>query len=292
MILIADSGSTKCDWVVISETGEVVFKTETKGLNPNVLTTQKMHKRVAESEELAHVNNSVKKIFFYGAGCGTSKNRVRIKRFLEKYFRNAICKVKEDLWAACISVTDKPGIVSILGTGSNSCYFDGSSVQTKIPSLGYSLMDEGSGNYFGKQLLLDYYYGKMPQSVIEIFKKEYDVSPDTVKMNLYRRQNPNAYLAGFAPFMFREWNTEKEKEYFQNLIKQGIELFVDRWIMVYDEKHLQMPIHFVGSIAYHVQDAIKTSLENRGLEMGNIICKPIDGLVSYFVKKMEHESLV
>lgn len=292
MILIADSGSTKCDWVVINETGEVVFKTKTKGLNPNVLTTQKMHKRVAESEELAHVNNNIKKIYFYGAGCGTAKNRVRIKRFLEKYFRNAICKVKEDLWAACISVTDKPGIVSILGTGSNSCYFDGSAVKTKIPSMGYGLMDEGSGNYFGKQLLLDYYYGKMPESVAKDFEKEYDVSPTTVKTNLYRKQNPNAYLAGFAPFMFKEWNADKEKEYFQNLIKEGIALFIERWVMVYEEERLQTPVHFVGSIAYHLQDIIKTSLEERGLQMGNVICKPIDGLLSYFVGKMKQESLV
>src|SRR5699024_7072087 len=129
MTLIADGGSTKCDWVLLDRDGEIIFKSRTKGLNPSILTTHELHKRIAESEEIAHVNNEVEQVYFYGAGCGTEKRRIRLKRFFEKYFRRAKCEVQEDIVAACLSVTDEPGIVCVLGTGSNSCYFDGKSTR-------------------------------------------------------------------------------------------------------------------------------------------------------------------
>src|SRR5699024_5728760 len=174
MILIADSGSTKCDWVLLSHEGEVILKTQTLGINPNMLTTQMMHKRIAQSEEIAHINQEVEQIYFYGSGCGTSKNRNRLKRFLEKYFRRAECEVHEDLLAACHAVTTEPGVVCILETGSNSCYFDGEHTQPNAPSLGYLIMDEASGCYFGKHLLSDYFYKRMPLNIAQKFKSEFD----------------------------------------------------------------------------------------------------------------------
>ncbi len=282
MVLLADGGSTKCDWVLLDEIGSVVFKSRTQGLNPNMLTTQKMHKRLAQSEEIAHVNQDIKHVYFYGAGCGSEKARIRLKRFLEKYFRHAECEVYEDLMAACLSVTDRPGIVCILGTGSNSCYFDGINAEVAAPSLGYSVMDEASGNYFGKQLLRDYFYKKMPAEIAEKFKAEYDLFPHTIKENLYRNENASSYLAAFARFMF---SFDPLPEYFRTLIAKGIEDFTENWILTLPQAK-ECPIHFVGSIAHFSKEIIAEVLESKGLSIGNVTRHPVDGLTAYFQNRI------
>lgn len=287
MILIADSGSTKCDWVLLDTQGEIIFKAQTKGLNPNVLTTQKMHKRLAQSEELAHVNDEVEQIYFYGSGCGTERNKTRLKRFLEKYFRRASCEVHEDLMAACLSVTHVPGVVCILGTGSNACYYDGEKSNTKITSMGYMLMDEASGNYFGKKLLLDYYYKTMPKEIASKFENEYDLSPENVKENLYKKQNPNAYLSNFARFLF---SYETRPAYIQETLTEGIERFIDRWVMPFEEAQTA-PIHFVGSVALYAQESIREVLNRKGLTLGNIQQHPINGLTQYYQTKFKAQSV-
>lgn len=285
MILIADSGSTKCDWVLLDQEGKIIFKTKTLGLNPNVLTTQKMHKRLAQSAEIAHINEEVEKIYFYGAGCGTEKNKLRLKRFLEKYFRKATCEVHEDLMGACLSVTNSPGIVGILGTGSNACYFDGSDINTLTPSMGYILMDEGSGNYFGKKLLTDYYYEDMPKEVAKKFSKEFETDPQEVKNNLYKKENPNSYLSSFSTFLF---SYETMPVYIENMMRDGLNVFIDRWVLpLVDDKEL--PIHFVGSLAFYAKDILEAVLKENGLTLGNIQRYPIDSLTVYFQEKLRNQ---
>lgn len=286
MVLIADSGSTKCDWVLLdSKTGDLVFKTRTLGLNPNVLTTQKMHKRLAESDEIAHVSEEVSQIYFYGAGCGTSKNKSRLKRFLEKYFRRASSEVHEDLMGACLSVTNSPGIVGILGTGSNACLFDGKDLETHTPSMGYILMDEASGNYFGKRLLRDYYYKNMPLDIAQKFAKKYELTAHEVKDNLYKKDNPNAYLANFAKFIF---SFKSMPAYFENILQEGLNIYLDKWIMPFPENKT-LPIHFVGSIAFYSKDIIADMLKERNLILGNIQQNPIDSLTVYFQNKIKED---
>lgn len=285
MILIADSGSTKCDWVLLDLKGDIIFKTRTLGLNPNVLTTQKMHRRLAESEEIAHVNEEVSQIYFYGAGCGTEKNKIRLKRFLEKYFRRADCEVHEDLMGACLSVTNSPGIVCILGTGSNACLFDGQKLETHTPSMGYILMDEASGNYFGKRLLRDYYYKTMPENIAAKLAKEYDLTPNKVKDNLYKNENPNAYLADFTKFIF---SYDSMPDYFENMLKEGLKIYLDRWVMPFPEAK-ELPIHFVGSVAFFAEKIIAEVLSDREMELGNIQRNPIDSLTVYFQNKIRSE---
>lgn len=282
MILIADSGSTKCDWVLLDGKGRIIFKTQTLGLNPNVLTTQKMHKRLAQSEEISHINQVVHEVYFYGAGCGTEKTKIRLKRFLEKYFRRATCEVQEDLLGACLSITKEPGIVGILGTGSNACYFDGSTIETKTPSMGYALMDEGSGNYFGKKLLIDYYYGDMPEAIAENFADDFNLDPEHVKHELYKEENPNSYLSEFAKFIF---TFDEMPDYLIKTLKEGLNLFVDKWILPL-AKDRDVPIHFVGSLAYHSKDILQDVLQSKGLKLGEIERYPIDSLTRYFQEKL------
>ena len=206
MTLITDGGSTKCDWVLLDNSGEVVFKTATSGLNPTVVPKEELLLRIASNETLKSIFNSVEILDFYGAGCGTTTPRSILKDVLEALFTKAKVNVFEDMAAAVFAATTEPGIVCILGTGSNSCFFDGIKIHSPIPSLGFILMDEASGNYFGKRLIRDYYYQRMPKEIAAEFENKFNLEADEIKMNLYKKPNPNAYLASFAQFIF----TQKE----------------------------------------------------------------------------------
>ncbi|WP_347372702.1 N-acetylglucosamine kinase [Aequorivita sp. Q41] len=278
MILITDGGSTKCDWVLLDSSGTIVFKTNTSGLNPTVVPREELIFRIASNEKLKGVFQEVKLLDFYGAGCGTETPRVILKEVLEALFPNATIEVFEDLSAAVYAVTTNPGIVCILGTGSNSCYFDGTKIHTPIPSLGYVLMDEASGNYYGKRLLLDFYYGKMPSEIALEFQKSFNLKADEVKMNLYTKPNPNAYLASFAQFIFTQ---EKINPYFYALIKEGISTFIKCRVLCYEKAH-QVPVHFIGSIAHFSEAIVKECLKENNLQLGKIVQRPIDGLIEHY----------
>jgi len=281
MILITDGGSTKCDWVLLDAKGDSVFQTSTKGLNPAVFSENILKDRIKVNNELIHVAASVENVEFYGAGCGTETPRNILKKALQGIFTNANVIVREDIYAAVYAVTNSPGIVCILGTGSNSCYFDGDKIELPMESLGYILMDEASGNYFGKQLIRDYYYKNMPESLAEDFEKEYDLNADSIKTNLYKKENPNAYLAHFAQFIF---NHPDEDAYFYNLLHVGISHFIKEHILCFDKAH-ELPIHFVGSIAHFSEDIIKVCLENHDLKLGRILRHPIDGLIEHYKRE-------
>jgi len=280
MILIADGGSTKCDWVLLNEKGEVTLKTRTQGLNPAVFPKEELFERIRSNKELNSIFETVDTVDFYGAGCGTSTPSELLKNVIQQLFSKAKVTVKEDLYAAVYAVTNQPGIVCILGTGSNSCYFDGKTIQTATDSLGYILMDEASGNYFGKRLIRDYYYNKMPSELVIKFEKEFNLDADTIKANIYKKPNPNAYLASFAEFIF----TSKEVNgYFYKLISEGMSKFIEYRILCFKEAQ-QVPIHFVGSIAHFSEDIIRDCLKPYHLELGSIVRRPIDGLIEYYRK--------
>ena len=280
MILIADGGSTKCDWILLNAKGEQIMKTRTKGLNPAVFKTEVLQERLEENLDLKQVREVVEKVHFYGAGCGTPKPTALLKSILTAFFSAAAeVNVQEDMVAAVYAVTDKPGIVCILGTGSNSCYYDGNGIRTAVDSLGYILMDEASGNYFGKRLIRDYYYKKMPKTLADKFEKEFDLSSDTIKENIYKKENPNTYLASFAEFIFKN----ERNGYFYQLIAEGMQNFIEHRVLCFKEAQ-NVPIHFVGSIAYFSQDIIKDALQPYQLEPGNFVQRPIDGIIDYYRK--------
>ncbi len=282
MILIADGGSTKCDWILLDTNGEIQFKTRTKGLNPAVFSETSIRQRLFENKDLTNVREKIKRLYFYGAGCGTVRPRLILKYLFEDFFVDADVDVKEDTYAAVYATTSSPGIVCILGTGSNSSFFDGKTVENVVPSLGYILMDEASGNYFGKKLIRDYYYRKMPEDLRLQFSKEFNLNPDDIKLNVYKKENPNAYLASFAEFIFKN----ERNEYFNYVIKKGIKDFFKNKIRVF-ENHKEVPVHFVGSIAYFSSDIIHKVAEKHGVTIGNIIRRPIDGLIAYHQKKLK-----
>ncbi len=282
MTLITDGGSTKCDWVLLDNSGNIVFKTDTSGLNPTVVPKEELLLRITSNETLKNVFNSVELLDFYGAGCGTATPRSILKKVLEELFSKARVNVSEDMTAAVFAATTEPGIVCILGTGSNSCYFDGTEIQTPIPALGFILMDEASGNYFGKRLIRDFYYRRMPVEIASEFEKRFNLEADDIKMNLYKKPNPNAYLASFAQFIF----TQKEiNPYFYALIKEGISNFIECRILCYEKAH-EVPVHFIGSIAHFSEKIIKECFKEHNLELGNILQRPIDGLIDYYKNRI------
>ena len=281
MILIADGGSTKADWIALEHKKEV-FRTRTLGLNPAVVSETELRNRIINMFQLMQVKETVKEIHFYGAGCGTPKPVAILKTLLESIFVNAKIFVSEDLLAAVYASSgDSEAIVCILGTGSNSCFYDGKNVHVTSPSLGYTVMDEASGNYFGKILLRDFYYHKMPKTIAEAFVKQFDLEVDEVKFNLYRQQNPNMYLATFAKFMF----DFKNEKYIKKMIKKGFEAFFEYRILPF-HKSVDIPIYFIGSIAFYFKDILDVVASKHNLKITDVIHRPIDNLVAYHKNKL------
>ena len=281
MIFIVDSGSTKCDWLAIDSNGkQLLEKQRTKGMNPAILSGNKLYKTIKSNAILDQVKQSVTHIFFYGAGCGTEKPSQLLNDVLTDFFPNAEVEVKEDTYAAVyatVGTSLEPAVVCILGTGSNCSYFNGKDVEQRVKSLGFSIMDDASGNYFGKQLIRDYYFNHMPEHLKVSFSEKYNMDSDFIKYNLYKQPNPNAYLASFAEFMF----LNKDSEYIVELIKNGIRLFAKNMIMQFKDVLQTAPVHFAGSIAYFSQDEIRAVAKEMGFTVGNFERRPIEGLVIY-----------
>ncbi|NAS12345.1 N-acetylglucosamine kinase [Poritiphilus flavus] len=278
MIFIVDSGATKADWIALGEDGEQLFMTQTLGLSPEVLTKDVIIERLANNFEISKNSRKVKRLYFYGAGCGTERMRKFLKKIFKEFFPHAVPQVKEDTYAAIYSTTKigKQGIVCILGTGSNCSYYDGHQMFQKVVSLGYIPMDDGSGNFFGRKLIRDYYYHKMPQDLANLFSGEYDLDPDVIKENLYKRPNPNTYLATFARFLIEH----KDHPYCKGVIDKGFQQFVNNHIMQF-ELATKVPIHFVGSIAFYLKEELTAVIERNDLILGVIRQRPIEGLVEF-----------
>lgn len=286
MILITDSGSTKCDWIVIDDQGNQLHeKIRTKGLNPAILKEKKLNKIIRKSDELMQFKEKVTHVFFYGAGCGTSKPRLMLAEILESIFTNAVVEVQEDTMAAVratINHNNEAAVVCIMGTGSNCSYYDGKKLHQRVLSLGYILMDDASGNYYGKELIKDYYFNNMPGDIKVAFEHKYNLEADYIKYNLYKQPNPNAYLANFAEFMF----LNKDSEYIVELIKKGIRVFAKNMIFQFKEELKTVPVHFAGSIAFFAESEIRQVAAELGFTVGNFERRPIEGLVTYHTNEL------
>ncbi|MDA7797579.1 N-acetylglucosamine kinase [Flavobacteriaceae bacterium] len=278
MILVVDSGSTKTDWIAVDNKGEILFSTQTLGLNPQVLSSAILKERIINNFDLFQNREKVTHLYFYGAGCGVDSPQKRIRRVFDEIFTQSEIIIQEDTYAAVYAAADigKKSIVCILGTGSNCTYFDGKDIEQRVTSLGYILMDEASGNFFGKQLIRSYYFKAMSEELALEFEKEYDLSPDSIKENIYRRENPNTYLATFSRFLIKH----KQNKVFQEIIEKGLDRFIKHQILQF-ENAKEVPVHFIGSISFFLKEEIEKALVSKGLTMGRIVQRPIDELVKY-----------
>jgi N-acetylglucosamine kinase-like BadF-type ATPase len=276
MLLIADSGSTKCDWILYKNENEEPIRIRTKGLNPAMLSKKELKKVISDSIELTIYKDAADAIHFFGAGCGTKKNQKKVNKVLTSFFKKATATTNEDIMAAVYATTNAPAVVCILGTGSNCCFYDGTSVHLKTPSLGYIIMDEGSGNYFGKALLKKYFYKKMPDELRHSFEKQFNLKEGNIIKCLYKSGTPNKYLAEFARFLFEN----ETHPFIKEILIEGMDRFVENHILLYAEELKTVPLHFVGSIAYYGKEYIEIALNKKGLKGASYIRRPIDNLVN------------
>lgn len=280
MKLIVDSGSTKADWIAIDDSGKILFTTQTLGLNPEVLDKAEIISRLDATHEILNNKTNATDLFFYGAGCGTDRMKNFLTDVFRAYFPNADVVVHEDTYAAVYATTpkDEKAIVCILGTGSNCSYFDGRELHQKVQSLGYIAMDDCSGNRLGRHLIRGYYFSKMPTEMAREFSTAYDMDPDFIKNKLYKESNPNAYLASFAEFAL----THKDTDFCKKFISEELDEFVENYIKQFDNCR-EVPVHFVGSIAYYLKNELEAVLSKSGIKLGNVLQRPIDGLIAYHI---------
>jgi glucosamine kinase len=278
MILIIDSGSTKSDWVLLNGSERAYFSTI--GLNPYFHSSEVVLNTICAHENLFSIRNQVQKIFFYGAGCSSLALNDIIATGLQKVFTNANIVVDHDL-KACAYATfqGSPAISCIIGTGSNSCYFDGKEIYEEVPALGYILGDEGSGTYFGKLLLSNFLYKRLPQNIHQAIEEQLELTKDIIVEHVYRKPDANVYLASFMKFIVQF----SEEEYVKDMIYEGFKHFVKIHVTCYP-KHKDVQVHFVGSIAHIFRSELEKACKYFGVELGQTIQKPIDGLIDYHIK--------
>jgi N-acetylglucosamine kinase-like BadF-type ATPase len=277
MILVADSGSTKADWKYVADNEQFV---STRGFNPFfhdhdfILTELK-------ASPLRDIVPEVTEVYFYGAGCSSPDRNAIVERALQAFFTEAKIVVGHDILGAAIATNfDAEGITCIIGTGSNSCHYDGKNWDQTVPALGYLLGDEASGSYLGRQLLADYLYKLLPPAVEKHLNEKYNLSKEIIFHQTYHEPNVNVYLASFA----RVLSEHLQEPYVQQVVKAGFRRFFEVHVMRYPKVH-ELPIHFVGSIAHHFEPLLDEVMAEKKLLKGKILKKPVHELYRYFMER-------
>jgi len=274
-VLIADSGSTKCEWNLTYDGKKK--KVYTTGISPYFLSNHQITD-LLKKELLPKIKQfKIEQIFFYGTGLRNNANKKIIHAVLKSTFDNADIEVETDLLGAARALSqNEKGICCILGTGSNSCYYSGKKIIKNSPGIGYVLGDEGSGAYLGKKVIQYFLYNTFDEELMLAFNKKYNVTADEILMNVYKKPQPNRYLASFAIFL-----AENRGHYMiENIIEDGLNDFFFTHIIKYRESWLN-PIHFTGSVAYGFKDVLKTLSNSYEIELGNVLKKPMEGLVKF-----------
>lgn len=276
--LIADSGSTKAEWCLVKGRSRKTILSH--GISPYFLNKEQIVRLIREEVLPSIEKQHVDEIFYYGTGCLSKTNAAMVKSALKAVFPDAYIRVTHDLAGAAISVCGKgKGIACILGTGSNSCYYNGTRILKNSPGLGYVLGDEGSGAYLGKKVLQYYLYNTFDDELRALFDAKYVTTQSEILDHVYKQPLANRYLASYALFL-----AENRGHYMiENIIEDGLNDFFFHHICKYRESWTS-PIHFVGSIAVGFADVVETLCSNYEFKLGKISRNPMDGLVEYHVK--------
>ena len=277
MILIADGGSTKCSWCQLDDAhNRVYFNTE--GYNPDFIDTAGIVASLDQNLPDTLPRAQVTDVYFYGAGVSSAQKAEVIAAALRQLFPGCKAHVTEDLLAAARALLGhKPGFAAILGTGTNSCIYDGDKIIYNVDSLGYFLGDEGSGSYFGKRLLRDYLRGLLPDGLQEALKAEYNLGTrNEILDRLYNQPLPNRFLASFAKFAYDHNNVP----YCREIVFDAFEAFFQNLVLHYP-RYQEYTFNCVGSVGYNFRDVLTQVAKNHGMEVGKIIRSPIDDLVAY-----------
>lgn len=285
MILITDSGSSKCTWCFAQGT-EKQIRITTTGINPSTqerevilqIIRQELFPELQKQESIFSAAKP-EKIFFYGAGC-TEARKNFMAEILQECFGTEIIEVYSDMLGAARSMFQRnTGIACILGTGANSCLYNGEDIIAQTPAMGYILGDEGSGAYLGKMLVRALFKGRMPAHLMQAFQKEYQLDLPTVIERTYRTPMANRFLASLTPFLY-QYRTEKE---IHELLCNAFDDFIFFNLESYRTKSNK--VSFIGSIAFYFQEELDSCLKNRGFQMERVIRDPMDGLLEYYLIK-------
>lgn len=275
MILIADSGSTKTDWLLVHHTNNTFITTS--GINAYYMSSEMILGMLRKELQPLVPSDQIENIYFYGSGCSTQSKCQKIRSILRELFTKATIEVNHDMLAAARSLcSNKPGIACILGTGSNSCVYDGTKITRQMVSLGYFFGDEGSGTHMGKLLITDYLRGEMPTRISEKLNSEFNLSLEFVLDNVYNQGSPNKFLASFAPFI----QQNAQDVYMRQLIAQSFNEFLKVGIMKFTG-YEKLKASFVGSIAFHFQDILTEVALTKGINIDKIQKSVIEGLRDY-----------
>lgn len=280
MILVADSGSSKADWIIIkNDTERLEFST--KGINPFFVNEKEICKLLSGYAEIQKYNSKIKEVHFFGAGCSSPDKREIVSNGLSKVFSKAFINVEDDVLGAVYATcgSDK-GFTCVLGTGSNVAYFDGDEAHYGVHGLGFILGDEGSGAYFGKKIITAYLYGLMPNALKKSFESFCQIDKETIIVNVYQKPYPNIYLASFSRFMYKQRNDKL----IQSILFEGFEEFAKTHILRLPN-YQDYPCHFVGSISYFFQDVVAEVCRKHKIKLGKVEASPINGLTEYILSK-------
>ncbi|WP_187263760.1 hypothetical protein [Pontibacter beigongshangensis] len=281
MNLVADSGSTKTDWRILYDAG-VTKQVYTRGINPQYLNPDQIYPILEEGLLPELKGEQPQIIYYYGAGCSSADRNLRVEKALRKAFPESELHVDHDLLAAARAVCgNEPGIACILGTGSNSCLYDGNQVIDNVPSLGFLLGDEGSGACLGKILIKAYLYRELPAELAQALKQKYNLTKDSILDTVYNNSMPGTYLAAFTRFVL----DNIEHPLMQEMVYQNFDGFFATQVSKYSG-FTELPVNFVGSIAYHFSEGLHQVAEKYGARISTIIKSPGEGLVA-FHRKME-----
>lgn len=280
MILLADSGSTKTDWGLV-ENGKLVKRLRTNGMNPFQMSEEAITEEIKTHLVPELPGTVLDEVHFYGAGCTKEKQPIVERALRANLTINGECEVASDMLGAARGICGhKPGIACILGTGSNSCSYDGKNLVKNVSPLGFILGDEGSGAVLGKLLVGDVLKNQMPEAITKRFFEKYKLTSAEIIDRVYRQPKPNTFLASFVPFL--EENIDEPKIY--NLVKESFRSFLRRNVMQYDGWQT-LPIGFNGSIAKIYKKPLLEALEEEGMHLGRIIQAPMEAMVEYHVEK-------
>lgn len=278
MFVIADSGSSKTDWRFISTENKDIISISTIGFNPFFVNSEEIvNECMIAFHELNKHFQSVKKVYFYGAGCSSPEKNEIIHVAMSQLFNSAQIEISNDVLAACKALFfNSKGVACILGTGSNSCVWDGFRIVENIPSNGYLFGDEGAGVYLGKKLIHLFVNNKLETDLENKFLNVHNLSKSQVLKNTYSHTRPNFYLAGFAKFVLQNRNDTQMK----SIINESISDFFSVRVLPYNKKNTNR-LGFVGSIAFHLREELQLFAKQNGYEIYKIIQSPIDELVQY-----------
>ncbi len=279
MILIADSGSTKTDWSVV-EKGKLLQQVYTKGTNPFFQTEEEISDEIETTLLPQLTTNTFDAVYFYGAGCGFPDKIAMVHRAVSKHLNiSGSIEVNTDMLAAARGLCGhESGIACILGTGSNSCYYNGKDIVSNVSPLGFILGDEGSGACLGKLLVGDILKNQMTPELKERFLNQFDLTPGDIIDRVYRKPFPNRFLASLSPFLVENINEPSVR----SLVLSSFISFIKRNVMQYDYEHNK--VHFIGSVAYHYHELLIEACKETNIQLGTIMKSPMENLIAYHVE--------